>query len=214
MAVARRQPAPGGPPRGAPPAARSRTCSPAWGSAASTTARTARLAPPAPPAAAEAHAEITLSEAFHGTSRLVDVDGKRLEIQIPRGADTGTRIRLSGKGPGGGDLFVVVKVLPDLRYKRRGADLDVEEPLTLQEALLGAEIPVRTLKGRVLLKVPAGTQTGRTFRLSGQGMPRMHGGETGDLYVRTRVVLPTSLSDEAREAARTFLDLVDQPDPR
>ena len=166
------------------------------------------------PVGAEAHADITLAEAFHGTTRLVEVEGKRLEIQIPRGADTGTRVRLSGKGPGGGDLFVVVKVLPDLRYKRRGADLDVEEPLTLEEALLGAEVPVRTLKGRVLLTVPAGTQTGRTFRLTGQGMPRMHGGEPGDLYVRTRVVLPTTLTDEAREAARTFLDLVAQPDPR
>ena len=167
---------------------------------------------PAP--AAEAHAEITLAEAFHGTSRLVEVDGKRLEITIPRGADTGTRIRLTGKGPGGGDLFVVVKVLPDLRFKRRGADLDVELPLTLEEALLGGDVPVQTLKGRVLLTVPAGTQTGLTFRLSGQGMPRMHGGEPGDLYAKTRVVLPTALSDEARAAARPFLDLVHQPDPR
>lgn len=164
--------------------------------------------------AAEAHAEITLAEAFHGTTRLVDVDGKRLEITIPRGADTGTRIRLTGKGPGGGDLYVVVKVAPDLRFKRRGSDLDVELPLTLEEALLGGDIPVQTLKGRVLLTVPAGTQTGRTFRLSGQGMPRMHGGDPGDLYVKTRVVLPTTLSDEAREAARPFLDLVNQPDPR
>ncbi len=167
---------------------------------------------PAP--AAEAHAEITLAEAFHGTTRLVDVDGKRLEITIPRGADTGTRIRLTGKGPGGGDLYVVVKVNPDLRFKRRGADLDVELPLRLEEALLGGDIPVQTLKGRVLLTVPPGTQTGRTFRLSGQGMPRMHGGDPGDLYVKTRVVLPTTLSDEAREAARPFLDLVNQPDPR
>ncbi len=166
------------------------------------------------PAASEAHAEISLAEAFQGTTRLVDVEGRRLEITIPRGADTGTRVRLTGKGPGGGDLFVVVRVAPDARFKRRGADLDLEVPLTLEEALLGAEVPVQTLKGRVVLTVPPGTQTGRTFRLTGQGMPRMHGGGTGDLYVRTRVVLPTNLSPEAREAARRFLDLVDQPDPR
>ena len=175
---------------------------------------TGGAAGPRPAPAAEAHAEITLAEAFNGTTRLVDVDGKRLEVTIPRGADTGTRIRLTGKGPGGGDLFVVVRVVPDLRFKRRGADLDVELPLTLEEALLGGDVTVQTLKGRVLLKVPAGTQTGRTFRLSGQGMPRMHGGEPGDLYVKTRVVLPTKLSDEAREAARPYLDLVNQPDPR
>jgi curved DNA-binding protein len=168
---------------------------------------------PAPPPS-EAHAEITLAEAFHGTTRVVDVDGKRLEVSIPRGADTGTRVRLKGKGPNGGDLFVVVKVAPDPRYKRRGADLDVELPLTLAEALLGGEVPVRTLKGRVVLTIPPGTQAGRTFRLAGQGMPRVNGSGAGDLYAKVRVVLPTRLSDEADEAARTFLALVHQPDPR
>jgi curved DNA-binding protein len=175
-----------------------------------TTATGARPAPPR----SEAHADITLNEAFRGTTRVVEVDGRRLEVTIPPGADTGTRVRLSGKGSGGGDLFVVVKVKPDARFKRRGADLDVEVPITLEEALLGADVPVPTLKGRGLLTVPPGTQTGRTFRLTGRGMPRVNGGDPGDLYVRTRVVLPTRMSDKAREAARAFLDLVDQPDPR
>jgi len=166
------------------------------------------------PAAAEAHAEITLEEAFHGTTRVVDVEGRRLEVRIPAGADTGTRVRLTGKAPGGGDLFVVVKVRTDPRFKRRGTDLERELPITLAEALLGAEVHVQTLKGRVLLTIPRGTQTGRTFRLKGQGMPRMAAGDPGDLYVKVRVVLPTNLSDEALEAARRFLDLVDQPNPR
>ena len=86
--------------------------------------------------------------------------------------------------------------------------------MTLREALLGGEIPVRTLKGRVLLTIPAGTQTGRMFRLTGQGMPRLKGSGTGDLYVRINVVLPTNLPDAAKAAAVAFLDLVDQPDPR
>ena len=89
-----------------------------------------------------------------------------------------------------------------------------EIPITLREALLGGEIPVGTLKGRVLLKVPPETQAGRTFRLKGQGMPAFKGGGTGDLFVRVRVVLPTNLSDEARAAAERFLDLAPQPDPR
>ena len=89
---------------------------------------------------AEATAEVTLEEAYHGTSRLVDVEGKRLEVTIPRGADTGTRIRLTGKAPGGGDLYVVVRQRPDPTFKRRGADLERELPLTLEEALLGAEV--------------------------------------------------------------------------
>ena len=114
------------------------------------------------PAAAEAIAEITLDEAYHGTTRLIEVDGKRLEVTIPKGADTGTRIRLSGKAPGGGDIHVVVRQRPDPTFTRRGADLERELPVTLGEALLGAEVPVRTPKGRVLLTIPAGTQPGRT----------------------------------------------------
>jgi curved DNA-binding protein len=168
---------------------------------------------PTPPGA-EAHAEISLPEAYRGTTRVVEVDGKRLEIKIPAGADSGTRIRLTGKAPGGGDLFVIVRLLPDAQFTRRGADLERELPLTLEEALLGAEVRVETLKGKVLLKIPAGTQNGRTFRLTGQGMPRFKASGHGDLYLKARVIQPTHLSDEAKAAARTFFDLVDQPEPR
>lgn len=163
---------------------------------------------------AEATAEITLDEAFRGTTRRIDIDGKRLEITIPPGADTGTRIRLAGKAPGGGDLHVVVKQLPDPIFTRRGADLERELPLTLGEALLGGEVPVRTPKGRILLTIPPGTQPGRTFRLTGRGMPRVKGSGHGDVLVKTRVVLPTDLDDETRDAARRFIDRLDQPDPR
>jgi curved DNA-binding protein len=168
---------------------------------------------PAPPRS-EAHADITLDEAFHGTTRLVDVDGKRLEITIPPGADTGTRIRLSGKGPGGGDLYVVVRQQPDRTFTRKGADLERELPVTLKEALLGAEVPVRSPKGTVLLRIPPGTQPGRQFRLRGRGMPKFRGEGHGDLYVRAKVVLPSNLNEDAERAATRFLDLVDQPDPR
>jgi curved DNA-binding protein len=162
----------------------------------------------------EAPAELTLEEAYHGTQRLLEVEGKRYEVQIPRGVDTGSRVRLSGKGPNGRDLVVTVKMRPHDIYTRRGADLERELPVTLREALLGAEVPVATLKGRLLLTIPPGTQAGRTFRLTGQGMPRMKDGGTGDLYVKVRVVLPTTLDEQQTKAARAFLDLVDQPDPR
>ena len=87
-------------------------------------------------------------------------------------------------------------------------------PITLREALLGGEIHVGTLKGRVLLKLPEGTQNGRKFRLKGQGMPRLKGEEPGDLYVGVKVVLPSQLSDEVKAAAERFFELADQPDPR
>ena len=166
----------------------------------------------------EAEAEITLDEAFHGTTRLVDVDGRRLEVKVPPGVDTGSRIVLRGKGGEAGgaarDLVIVPKVKPHAVFTRTGADLTREIRVTLREALLGGEIPVRTLKGRVLLTIPAGTQNGRTFRLAGQGMPRLKGEGSGDLYVKIAVALPTNLSPEARDAAAHLLDLVDQPDPR
>jgi curved DNA-binding protein len=168
----------------------------------------------AKPQPVEVTAELSLEESFHGTSRIVDIDGKRLEVTIPRGAATGSRIRLTGKGPAGRDLIVVTKLKPHPVFIRRGDDLEREIPVTLREALLGSEIPIGTLKGRVLLKIPPETQSGRTFRLKGQGMPAFKGGTTGDLFVRVRVVLPTHLSDEARAAAEQFLDLVPQPDPR
>ena len=169
---------------------------------------------PVPPPTHEAEAEISLSEAYHGTTRLVEVDGKRLEITIPAGADTGTRIKLQQARPGRRRPHRRRAPEPDPRFTRRGADLERELPLTLEEALLGGEVKVETLKGRVLLTIPAGTQPGKTFRLSGQGMPRFKSTGHGDLYVKARVVLPTNLSDEAKAAARTFLDLVNQPDPR
>jgi DnaJ-class molecular chaperone len=164
--------------------------------------------------AAEAEAELSLEEAYHGTTRLVDVAGKRLEVKIPPGVNTGSRIKLTGRGPDGRDLVVVVRVRPHPVFSRTGADLERDLPVTLEEALLGGEVPVATLKGRVLLKIPAETQNGRTFRLAGQGMPRFKADGFGDLRVRVRVVLPTNLSDEAKAAARRFLDLADQPNPR
>ncbi len=179
-----------------------------------TSGGSARRNTPAAKPTAEAVAEITLDEAYHGTTRLVEVDGKRLEVQIPSGADTGTRIRFSGKAPGGGDLYVVVRQKKDRTFTRRGADLERELPLTLKEALLGGAVHVATPKGRVLLTIPAGTQPGRTFRLTGQGMPRFKADGHGDLYVKAKVVLPADLSSEAKEAADRFLTLADQPDPR
>jgi len=165
-------------------------------------------------ATAEAVAEIGLEEAYHGTTRRVEIDGRRLDVSIPRGADDGTKIRLSGQGPRGGDLVVTTRIRPHPVFTRKGADLERDLPITLAEALLGGEVPVTTLKGKVLLRIPPGTQNGHRFRLKGQGMPLLRGDGDGDLYAKARVVLPPRLDDEVAEAARTFFDKLDQPDPR
>ncbi|HEY8167976.1 MAG TPA: J domain-containing protein [Candidatus Limnocylindrales bacterium] len=166
---------------------------------------------------ATADADITLDEAFAGTTRRLAIDSKRLEVTIPRGVASGQRIRLSGKagsGPDAGDVVIRVRVKPHAVFTRKGDDLQRELPITLEEALLGAEVPVATLKGKVLLRIPPETQTGRVFRLTGRGMPHFKADGMGDLYVRVRVVLPTGLDDEARSRLRAFTAQVRQPDPR
>ncbi len=136
------------------------------------------------------------------------MEGKRYEVQLPRGVDTGSRVRLSGKGPNGRDVVVTVRVRPHETYQRRGADLERELPVTLREALLGAEVPVRRSRDGSCSRSLPGRRAGRTFRLTGQGMPKLKDGGTGDLYVKVRVVLPATMSDGARDAA------TDVPGPR
>jgi curved DNA-binding protein len=148
--------------------------------------------------------EVTLAEAYKGAERVLELRGedgktKRLSVKIPAGVRDGQRIRLAGQAAGG-DLYLQVKVKPDPRFTRDGDDLRLELPVALHEALLGAEVTVPTLKGRVSLRIPPETQNGRTIRLAGQGMPRPTGGH-GDLSVTVKVVLPTKLNEKERELA-------------
>jgi curved DNA-binding protein len=165
----------------------------------------------------EAEIDLSLEEAFHGSARLVQVGDRRLEVKVPRGVETGSKIRLRGKAGSGddaGDLYLVTKIRPHPVFARNGADLTRELPITLGEALLGGEVEVDTLRGRVLLTIPPGTQQGQTFRLAGQGMPRLKGEGAGDLYARIKVVLPGKLEGQQREAAEEFLRQIVQPNPR
>jgi curved DNA-binding protein len=161
----------------------------------------------------EAEAELSLEEVALGTKRQVDVGGRRIEVTIPAGVADGQRIRLSGVGPDGANVFIRVKVAPHPVFTREGMNLTRELPLALGEALLGAEVTVPTLTGRVLLRIPAETQNGRVFRLKGQGLPEFRGKERGDLMVRTRVVLPTKMTEEARAAAERFVSLIQKREP-
>ena len=174
-----------------------------------TTAPAATAGPlPRPAPRIEADADVTLEEVMTGTKRLLDIDGRRLEVNIPAGVADGQRIRFS-KVAAGNDAFIKVKVQPHTVFTRDGANLTRELPLTLREALLGGEVPVKTLTGRVMLRIPPETQNGRTFRLTGQGLPRLRKDGRGDLYARVRVVLPSGLSARRKDRPhKTFLDLV------
>ncbi len=152
-----------------------------------------------------AEASISLEEAYRGPTRTVSKDGRRLEVRIPPGVTTGSRVRISGEGTPGvgggrpGDLYVEIQVQPDPRFERRGDDLYTTLPVDLYTAVLSGEVRVPTLDGSVLLKIPEGTQNGRTFRLRNKGMPHMNRPEQkGDLYARVEVRLPENLSDRQR----------------
>jgi DnaJ-class molecular chaperone len=172
----------------------------------------------------ESEVEITLVEAYKGTERSVEMrlpDGatRRLGVKIPAGVKDGQRIRLAGQGAPGsaggpsGDLFLRVRVRPHPVFERDAEDLRLVLPVALHEALLGAEVTVPTLKGRVSLRIPPETQNGRTIRLAGQGMPRATGG-FGDLYVTVKVVLPTKLTEKERELANELAATRAGEDPR
>jgi curved DNA-binding protein len=153
----------------------------------------------------EQSVEISLEEAYHGTTRMLQKDGQRLEVRIPKGAKTGTRVRMTGEGGSGaaggpaGDLYLRVRVLPDPRFERREEDLHTTVTADLYTMVLGGEVQVPTMNGNVVLTIPPGTQNGRTFRLRGKGMPRLRSAEQhGDLYAKVEVRLPTQLTPEQR----------------
>jgi curved DNA-binding protein len=158
----------------------------------------------------EAEVDVTLAEAYQGVTRvfeLTESNGRtrRLEVKIPAGVDEGTRIRLQGEA-GRGDLYLRVHVLPDPRFTRQGTTLRTRVDIPLATAILGGEVHVPTPDGRqLLLRIPAGTTNGKSFRLRGKGMPALgQPDRRGDLYAEVNVVLPTHLNADQRRLFEAF----------
>jgi DnaJ-class molecular chaperone len=165
----------------------------------------------APPQGRDVGATVTISlaEAASGGSRRVHLPtGKDVEVKIPAGLADGQQIRLKGQGmPGAGavgDALITVNIAPHPLFERDGADLRLELPLTLYEAVLGAKVRVPTLDGAVELAIPAGTSSGRTFRLKGKGLPGK--GERGDLFATVHIALPARADAELEELMRKWRD--------
>ncbi len=139
---------------------------------------------------------------------------KTLEVKIPAGIDDGMRIRSSGNGEPGqnggppGDLYVEIRVLPNPVFRREGDDLHCEMPISFGIAALGGEIEVPTLNNRVAFNVPAGTQTGKTFRLKGKGIKGVRSSQPGDLFCHVRVETPVNLTDREKALMREFDGLI------
>ncbi|HEX7294500.1 MAG TPA: molecular chaperone DnaJ [Pyrinomonadaceae bacterium] len=130
---------------------------------------------------------------------------KQMEVKVPAGVETGSRLRVQGEGEAGtqggpaGDLYVVIHVAEHDQFERQGSNLYEAVPITFAQAALGAEIMVKTLDAKEKLKVPMGTQTGTVFRLKGKGMPVLGGRGRGDLFVSVTVITPTTLTREQRK---------------
>jgi curved DNA-binding protein len=157
--------------------------------------------------------KITLREAYSGATRLITKGDRKIKVNIPAGADTGTKVRLSGEGGQGvgggqpGHLYLMVEVEPDNQFERNGNDLQVEVKVDLFTALLGGEVEVPTLDRPVKLRIPAGTQSGRKFRLSGKGMPVIRKkDEFGDLYARILITVPEKLNEEQKALVEQLRD--------
>jgi curved DNA-binding protein len=144
--------------------------------------------------------EISLDEAYKGTTRVLQTDGKQKQVRIPAGVRTGSKVRVVGAGPNGLDLYLIVDVKGDKRFERRSDDLHTTATVSVFTAILGGEADVETLNGKVKLSIPAGTQPEQVFRLTGRGMPHVKNpNEKGDLYVHLKVQIPKYLSAKQRE---------------
>ena len=173
-----------------------------------------------PHAGRDIAAELNLSfhEAISGVTKRVNIDGNTVRVKIPKGVDDGARIRLKGKGGPGtrggprGDAYVTVHVADHPVFARSGRNLGITVPITFVEAALGAEIDVPTLEGSVRLRIPAGTPTGKTFRVTGRGVETTKA--RGDLLVTVDVTVPTVLSDEQAALLEKFRDNGPEDNPR
>jgi DnaJ-class molecular chaperone len=161
------------------------------------------------PATAEYPVEVTLEEAAEGSNRLMELSGgRRLEVKIPPGVDNGSRVHIPAGRGRDANLYLVISVQPHPVFERKGRNLYREIEVPLEDAVLGGEITVPTLRSRVALTIPPETQNGQRFRLAGQGMPGLNQtGSRGDLYVSIKVKLPSGLTPEERALFQQLKDL-------
>lgn len=149
---------------------------------------------------------ISLAEAYHGAARILSKEGQEIEVTIPAGVKTGSKVRMRGQGARNskgqaGDLYLVIEVEPDPACERRDDDLYRDIRVDAFTAMLGGEARAQTMAGDVVVKIPPGTSSGKMIRLRGKGMPRLAArGEQGDLYLRVMITVPKDLTDDEREA--------------
>lgn len=140
---------------------------------------------------------ISFMDAVKGVEKEVEVEGKKMKIKIPAGVDDGSRVRF-------GDFDIAVDVIPDKRFRREGADIISELPISITQAALGDVVEVKTIDEEVKLRIQPGTQPGTVIRLRGKGVPHLRGSGRGDHYARINVVIPKHLSRHKKDLLREF----------
>jgi curved DNA-binding protein len=157
---------------------------------------------------------ISLEEAYHGTSRQLNVDGQTIKINLKPGVADGQKLKVSGKGGPGvgggqkGDLYITVKVYPHPLFERKGDDLYTDVKVDLYTAVLGGKVEVNTFKGKVKVDIAPGTNPGKVLKLKGLGMPNYkHPSTYGDLYVKINVEIPKDLTDKEIELFKKLRDM-------
>lgn len=144
--------------------------------------------------------QISFTEAYDGATRQLQTNGRKLQVRIPAGVKTGSKVRVAGAGPEGLDLYLVIHVENQDRFERDGYNLTTTSAVSIFTLILGGEADVETPAGKVKLSIPAGTQPDQVFRLAGRGMPHLKKANTkGDLYVKLKVQVPKYLSSKQRE---------------
>jgi len=133
---------------------------------------------------------------------------RKIKVKIPPGVDTGSNLRVRGEGEAGsagkGDLYVIIEVFPHRVFQRHGNDIAVEVDISLSKAILGSEVDVPTLGGHAKMRIPAGTQSGRVFRMKDMGLPDLHGSRNGDELVRVNVKIPENLNTQQKKIIEEF----------
>lgn len=161
-----------------------------------------------------AEISISMEEAFRGCTRIIELDGKKMRINLDPGIRDGQTIRLKGKGGAGGqgsaagDLYITIRVSEHPDYRREGDDLYKDVPVDVYTAMLGGEQEIETISGKYKLKIPPGTDSGTSFRLKGRGFPKYgEKGAKGDLYVKAVIHVPKNLNSEEKELVRKLLSM-------
>ncbi len=163
--------------------------------------------------------EISFEDAAKGLKTRISRNGNRISVKIPAGVDTGSKIRIAGKGEPGvrggppGDLFIVTKVRPHPFFQRKGDNIYLDLPVTFAEAALGTKVRVITIDGAIQMTIPPGTQSGQKLRLKGKGIPHLRGGGRGDQFVVVKVSVPTQLNEESEKLLRDF-ERITHEEPR